>query len=131
MTRLTEMVVTKGRTVMHDGKTYGQHSRISLPPNEAIRLEQMGFVLAVSVVRGLLQDPDNSTGAVVGGSAGDGPGAAGDDSAGDGTGATGDGSAGDGPAAAGEGSAGDDAGTVTGKADAKNTTGKNAKKTGA
>ncbi|PWI81116.1 hypothetical protein DEO48_05335, partial [Enterobacter sp. CGMCC 5087] len=79
MTRLIEMVVTKGRSVVHDGKTYGQHSRIRLPPNEAIRLEEMGFVLALSVVRGLLHDPNG------GGSAGDDTGAAGDDSAGDGT----------------------------------------------
>lgn len=103
MTRLIEMVVTKGRSVVHDGKTYGQHGRIMLPPNEAIRLEEMGFVLALSVVRGLLHDPDG---------------------AGDGTGADGD-------SAEGDGSAGGGAGTATGKAEAKKTTGKNEKKSGA
>lgn len=101
MTRLIEMVVTKGRSVVHDGKTYGQHSRIMLPPNEAIRLGEMGFVLALSVVRNQLHDPD------------------------------GGGSAGDGAGAAGEGSACDGPGTATGNAGAKNTAGKNAKKTGA
>ncbi|MHA0949562.1 hypothetical protein [Enterobacter ludwigii] len=111
MTRLIEMVVTKGRSVVHDGKTYGQHSRIMLPPNEAIRLGEMGFVLALSVVRNQLHDPDG------GGSAG--------------AGAAGEGSAGDGAGAAGEGSAGDGPGTATGNAGAKNTAGKNAKKTGA
>ncbi len=107
MTQLLEMVVTKGHTVMHDGKTYGQHSRISLPPNEAIRLEEMGFVLALSVVRGLLQDPD------------------------DGAGSAGDGSVGDGAGSAGDGSAGNGADAATSKAETKNTTGKNAKKSGA
>ena len=142
MTRLIEMVVTKGRSVVHDGKTYGQHSRINLPPNEAIRLEEMGFVLDLSVVRGLLHDPDGGgsagggTGAAGDGSAGDGAGAAGDGSAGDGAGAAGDGSAGDGAGAAGDGSAGDGtgaagAGQKTSNAAAKNSAGKNAKKSGA
>lgn len=107
MTRLIEMVVAKGRSVVHDGKTYGQHCRISLPPEEAVRLEEMGFVLSISVVRGLLQDPDDVAGEAGGGSAGDDSGPTGDDSVGDG------------------------AGAATGSADAKNTTGKNAKKTGA
>lgn len=118
MTQLHEMVVTKGRTVVHDGKTYGQHTRINLPPNEAIRLEVMGFVLAVSVVRGQLQDPDGG-GPVSDGSAGDGSGAAGDGSASDGSGAAGDGT---GAAAAGQ---------KTSNAAAKNTEGRSAKKTGA
>lgn len=62
MSQLLEMVVVKGRTVVHNGKTYGQHSRISLPPDEAAHLEKMGFVLAVSVVQGLLRDPDGGAG---------------------------------------------------------------------
>lgn len=107
MTRLIDMVVAKGRSVMHDGKVYGQHSRIMLPPNEAIRLEEMGFVLNISVVQDQLQDPDGGTGTPVVGPAGDGTGAAGD------------------------GSAGGDAGTATSNAAANNTTGKKTKRSGA
>lgn len=122
MTRLIEMVVAKGRSVDHDGKTYGQHSRIYLPPNEAIRLEDMGFVLAVSEVRNMLTDPDS---AGQSSNTGDGSGADDDDSAGGGAGAAGGGSADDGAGAV----AG--AGQKTNNAAAKNATGKNAKTSGA
>jgi len=107
MSTLLDMVVAKGRTVVHDGKTYGQHSRIRLSPEDAVRLEAMGFVLKVSVVRGLLSDPDD-------GGAGDHAGGGDDDtdarSADDGTGTAGDSSA---------------------DTSASKTAGKNAKKTGA
>lgn len=60
MTKLSEMVVAKGRTVVHGGKTYEQHSRIHLYPVDAIRLEEMGFVLQVSAVRGMFSAPEPS-----------------------------------------------------------------------
>lgn len=58
MSKLLDMVVAKGRTVMHDGMTYNQNSRIRLPEDEASRLKAAGFVLSLSEVRGLLVDPD-------------------------------------------------------------------------
>lgn len=56
MIQLTEMVVTKGRTVIHDGKTYEQHSRVRLPEDEAERLQVAGFVMPLSTVRQALHD---------------------------------------------------------------------------
>ena len=56
MIQLTEMVVTKGRTVIHDDKTYEQHSRVRLPKDEAERLQAAGFVVPISTVRQALHD---------------------------------------------------------------------------
>ena len=89
MTQLCEMVVTKGRTVVHDGKTYEQHSRVRLPEREAERLEAVGFVVSLATVRQALQDPaddethDDGGGGTAGGAGGHNSDDASGDTAGD------------------------------------------------
>ena len=61
--KLQKMVVVKGRTVRHDGKDYGQNAVISLPAQDAGRLQELGFVVSLESVRQALQAPaDDGTG---------------------------------------------------------------------
>lgn len=60
MTNLQKMVVVKGRTVRHDGKDYGQNAVISLPAEDASRLQALGFVVSLASVRQALHDDADS-----------------------------------------------------------------------